>query len=391
MYGRPHMRSNGFSLIEIMVGLLIGMFGVLIVLQLLSATDTSRRITVGSGDAQINGIASLYGIDRDVREAGLGISAFTLLGCSLTYATATDLVTVTLAALAPVTINPAPSLVPAGDIQTDTLLVIGGSSSSPSEGDALTAASTGGFYQVTAASSFVIGDRVIAAPATRSSPCTLTLGKVVAIGGSVLTVSPSTASIAAGGAVYNLGASPSIHAYAIRNGNLTRCDYFAYDCGAAKYVSPVDSTVWVPVASNVVSLRAQYARDTSGISGAVSSMDGVVDSYDQITPGSSADATGIPLYCRWIRVIGLRMVLVARSQQYDPKFTSGTPTWDGASVNTSITSTLLTLTPTATAIDLGANAEWSHYRYKPIQTTIMLRNAVWQGGQVTYQGGSGGC
>lgn len=381
-------RLRGFSLIEIMIGLLIGMFGVLIVLQLLSAADANRRITVGSGDAQTNAMTSLYGLDRDVREAGLGISAFTVLGCSLSYTTRSDTAAVTLPMLAPVTLNPATSVIPAGDANTDTLLVLSGNSGSPSEGDALTATSTSNAYTVTAGASFTEGDYVMASPADRATPCALTLGAVTAVIGNAVTVSAGTAGIATGGGVYNLGNAPRLYAYAVRNGNLTRCDYLAYHCGNSSYASTPNSTVWVPVANNIVSLRAQYARDT-----AVSAMDGVADQFDQVTPGSATDtATSLALYCRWNRILGLRLVLVARSQQYDKtQPTSTVPTWDGSTANTATSSTLTTLNPTALPIDLSANEEWKSYRYKAVQTTIPLRNAVWQGDQATYQGGSGGC
>jgi type IV pilus assembly protein PilW len=146
------------------------------------------------------------------------------------------------------------------------------------------------------------------------------------------------------------------------------------------------------VASNVVSLRAQYGRDTNGISGSTSTMTGVVATYDQTTPGSSADTTTIPRYCGWSRVVALRLAVVARSPTYDKtQPTSATPTWDGSTANTATTSTLTTVTPTAVAIDLSSNANWKYYRYRTLQATVPLRNMIWQGSQSTYQGGSGGC
>ena len=57
-----------------------------------------------------------------MEQAGLGLQSFNISGCSLGY-TAGDGGAVSLAALAPVTINPAASVIPAGDANTDTLLV----------------------------------------------------------------------------------------------------------------------------------------------------------------------------------------------------------------------------------------------------------------------------
>lgn len=382
-------QSQGFSLIEIMVGMLIGMFSIIIMMQIFSSSEASKRTTTGGNDAQVNGTLALYELERVVRQSGHGISSFSILGCSLAYTTSSDSVNVTLTGLSPVTVNPATALVPAGDANTDTLLVVGGTSGSPSEGDATLVVTSATTYQVTTPTSFAVNDRVVAAPATRASPCALRMVKVTSISANALTVAAGTALLPVGSFVFNLG-TPIIRAYAIRNGSLTVCDYTAFNCGNAAFVN--DTTRWVPVASNILSLRAQYARDTTGIVGSTSTMDGVVDAFDQTTPGGTGDTTTIPDFCKWSRVIGVRMALVARSQQYDKAIvTTATPTWSGSTVNTAITATMDTVNPTAVTFDLTGDADWQHYRYKMLQTTVPLRNMIWQGSQNTYQGGSGGC
>ena len=384
-------RCSGFGLLEIMVALMIGMFAILIVMKIFAVSETNKRTTTGGNDAQIAGSLALYGLERDIRQAGYGLSAYNVLGCSLSFATSADSTSVTLGA-APVTINPDTSLVPAGDANTDTLLVIGGSSPAPSEGDAMTATSTATAYTITTPTAFAVGDRVVAAATTRPTTCALALATVKSISGSTLAVASGTAGLATGSPVYDLGPTPIARAYAVRDGNLTVCDYTAYNCGSTSYTSTLNSDVWVPVASNVVSLRAQYGRDTNGISGSTSTMTGVVGTYDQTTPGSSADTTTIPLYCGWSRVVALRLAVVARSPTYDKtQPTAATPTWDGSTANTATTSTLATVTPTTVAIDLSGNANWKYYRYRTLQATVPLRNMIWQGSQSTYQGGSGGC
>ncbi|RYF08006.1 MAG: hypothetical protein EOO31_04265 [Comamonadaceae bacterium] len=387
-FPRP-VAQRGFSIIELMIGLMLGMFAVLIILQLLTTTNTQQRVASTSSDAQINAATATHILNREVAQVGMGISAYTLLGCSVGYTTATDGASITLPALGPVTVNAASSVVPPGDANTDTLLVISGSSAGASEGDAITAVSTATTYVVTTPTTFAVGDRVVAAPTTRdsSTACALSLGRVTSVAGYTLTVSGGTASLPVGSAVYNLGSAPAVRAYAVRNGNLTVCDYIAHHCGNTAYTSPLNSDVWVPIATNIPSLRAQYGRDTSSVA-----MDGVVDAYDQITPASTADTSGLPVYCSWLRVIGLRMVLVARSQDYDKeKPTAAAPLWSGSTANTSTSSVLTTLTPTAAPIDLSAYGEWQYHRYKTVETTIALRNVIWNGNQMTYQNGSLAC
>lgn len=380
---RQHQATSGFSLIEILVGLLIGMLSVIVIMQVFGAFEGNKRTTTGGDDAQVNGSIALYGLERDVREAGYGINAFSLLGCSLSFKTSTDTKTVKLSALAPVVINPATAIVPAGTAGTDTLLVIFGTSDSSSEGDLIATAPSTKSYPITTAKSFAVADYVIAQPSARPTPCDLALDKVTAVSGTTLTVDPGNATgLALGSMVYNMGKALVVRAYAVRGGNLTVCDYTAYNCGDATYTTTLDPKVWVPIASNIAGLRAQYGRDTSGI--ASNKLSGIVDTYDQITPGSTADTSGLATQCAWARTLALRVALVARSGQYTK--------YNAAAGETPSTSTAPTWAGTASApIDLSGNAEWKNYRYKTLQTTIPVRNLVWQGSQTTAQGGTGGC
>jgi type IV pilus assembly protein PilW len=310
------------------------------------------------------------------------------LGCGLTYTTTTDATSVSQV-MAPVIVNPATTQVPAGDPNTDTLLVFSTNSNGSSEGDVLTAASTvsgsGGTYQVMTPSTFNVGDYVVGQVLARAATCALTLDRIKTKSGSTLTTKIGTSGFLINDLLFNLGSSLSIQAYAVRNGNLTVCDYMAYNCGKSSYASPIDSNVWVPISSNVVSLRAEYGRDTSNIG--TSSMSGILDTYDQITPGSAADSSGLLPYCSWARVVGLRIAAVTRSAEYDKtKPTSAAPTWAGSTVTTSTPVNAIAL-----PIVLSNDSSWQYYRYKTLQTVIPMRTMIWSGSQATYQGGSAGC
>jgi type IV pilus assembly protein PilW len=185
--------------------------------------------------------------------------------------------------------------------------------------------------------------------------------------------------LAAGSVIYNLGQALTVRAYAVRGGNLTVCDYTAFDCGKAAYASPPDSDVWVPVGGDIVSLRMQYGRDTSGIPN--STMSGIVDTFDQTTPGGDADTSGVLPQCGWARTRAVRMALVARSPQFDKTLATGaSPTWAGSTANATAT-VGNPANPTATPIDLRKLHDWQNYRYKTLQTAVPLRNILWQGSQ----------
>jgi type IV pilus assembly protein PilW len=347
-------RSRGFSLVEIMVAMVIGMFGIIVMVQVFALSEERKRTTTGGGDAMIEGVMSLYGLQRDIRMAGYGIGDTKVLGCNVLLRAG-----VTLNAMAPVTINHAS--ITGQDANTDTLVVVYGNSNSSPQGDVLSAAGN----IVPTPTFFAANDWVIEAP-TRAAACALTLQQVagvvaVAAGtGAVVTLN-SAAAMTKGNTLFNLGQTFKVVAYAIRGGNLTLCDYMVNDCGSA--ANNGVATVWVPIANNIVSLRAQYGRDTTA-----PAMDGIVDVYDQTTPAAAAATTG----CSWARVSAVRLVLVARSAQFEKTaVTTVAPEWEGTYLTDGVT--------VANAIDLAGNASWQNYRYKLFQTVVPVRNIAWMG------------
>lgn len=348
--------SAGFSLVELMVGLAIGMIGMVIMMQIFSVSEGYKRTTTGGDDAQNNGAIGLYGLQRDLRQAGQGSNSFTdnaastsaysLVGCNLTLRAG-----VTINALGPVTINHAS--IPPGDANTDTLLLFYGNGNDGPEGDriesqpAVTTYTLAGFSATGGTPSLVVGNQVVAHPSPRPSPCNLSMEPVTAVAASNVIVATGVASMTAG-ALFNLGPTPRFLAYAVRNGSLTVCDYMVNNCGGA-----FNAAHWVPLASNVVSLRAQYGLDTTA-----PTMDGTVDVFNQTTPVGA---------CGWVRMRAVRLALVARSAQLEKADVAApAPTWSGNGGN---------------AIDLAADAQWLRYRYKVFETVVPLRNVAWLGVQ----------
>ena len=336
---RP-MRKNketGFSLIEIVVGVAIGMFAIIVMLQTFSLFEERKRTTTSGSDAMSEGVMALYALQRDIRQAGYRISALDILGCPVTISgVSID--------LAPVTINPPTAIVPRTgiDANTDTLLVIYGNSEGQPQGRSdLTA------LPKPAAANYHV---------QLGSPCTLF---------SPPNVAPP---LPASGTLYDLGPGPRILAYAIRSGNLTMCDYLARDCS--------DAANYAPIANNIVSLRAQYGHDTAtpnplpagSTPGVPDPLSGIfpayrVDSYDQ----SQDLPAGATAACKWARTGAVRLALVARSTRFEKDVvTTAAPVWEGSD---------------GAPIDLSATDGWGNYRYKVFQTVVPLRNVTWMGVQ----------
>lgn len=371
---RPRSRAAcGFSLVEIMVGMVIGMLGLIIMMQVFSLSEEQKRATTGGGDALSSGAIAMFGLQRDIRQAGFGTSDLRLVGCNLQLRAG-----VALDPLAPLTINHA--AIPAGDANTDTLLLLYTNTDGSPQGDTIAsqpasagASVTPDIYRMATPTAFTPADLVIATPASRAIPCNLRVTTVACVGDPcgvplnatnvAVTAATGVANMTAG-ILFNLGPVPRVLAYAIRGGNLTLCDYMVNDCGLVANTG--NAAIWVPIAGNIVSLNAQYGRDTSA------TMDGIVDVYDQTTPAPAPLPVTVPTYeCKWARISAVRIALVARSANFEKTAVTGAgpgtapaPAWEGSAAN---------------AIDLTANASWQNYRYKVIQTVVPLRNLAWQG------------
>ncbi|WP_342119545.1 PilW family protein [Pseudoduganella sp. OTU4001] len=73
--------QRGFSLVEIMVGLVIGMLSMLVVLQFFTNAEARKRTTTGGADAQTAGAIALYMLERDTKMAGWGMEMNGFSGC----------------------------------------------------------------------------------------------------------------------------------------------------------------------------------------------------------------------------------------------------------------------------------------------------------------------
>ena len=361
-----HRRSlaRGASLVEVMVAVVIAMLAMIVMMQLFSVSEGYKRSTTGGADAQTIGAIALFGVQRDLRQSGYGISNLNLLGCDLLLPTGR-----TLHNLSPVVINPAVADLPAGDAGSDTLLVVYGNSNGSSEGDLLVAVpATVNVYPVQTPTSFIVGDRVIAEAQPRPANCSLLLDSVTSVAGINVSVTTGAAGFLGGSVLYNLGQAPVIQGYAIRQGNLTVCDYM----DSTKDCANTASSNWVPIANNVVSLRAQYGRDTT-VQITSPTMDAIVDIYDQTTPTQNVPSTA----CDWARISALRFAVVTRSAQTEKTaVTTAAPSWAGSTAGNPVGSA-------GAPISLTTTANWQNFRYRVFQTVVPIRNMVWAGAQPT--------
>lgn len=65
--------SAGFSLVEILVGMVIALISMLVVLQVYALNEGQKRTTTSGVDAQQSSLVGLHLLERDLRQAGYGV------------------------------------------------------------------------------------------------------------------------------------------------------------------------------------------------------------------------------------------------------------------------------------------------------------------------------
>lgn len=397
-YGKA---AAGFSLVEVLVALMIGMIGMVVMLQVFANFEGQKRTSSSGGDSISSGSIALYSLQRDIQQSGWGINAIQMIGCTLTDAGNTLLQGINSVPLVPVTINPPVATLPAGESGTDTLLIVSGTSNSTIEGDVINGAVAAGatVYPVQTPSAFAAGDYVAAVRADRvAGACSVQLNRVVSTvvnagGGGTVTVSTGAlATSTVNDRLFNLGADPLIRGYAIRKGTavngvdqLTVCDYTTAgsDC--------TDADNWIPVANSVVSLRAQYRREDQN-----NAMTGVPDTWDQsfttagVTTFVQAGLGGDPQACAQMRVRAVRLAMIARSSQperpvkdagnNDVPVWQSALTWSGSTTNVADGNSAAAAAAVGISLTVSATwPSWNDYRYKVFETTVPLRNVTMRG------------
>lgn len=323
-------RHRGFTMIEMMVGLALGLLASLAIFTAVSSFESQRRITAGGADMQQNGLLALYFLEQDLRMAGFGLIDGSTVPGRL------PCVKVNNVNIAPV------SIVDGGGSASDTLtthrldsdtggIVTGGIAAKLTSPLSTIASITS--MTVDTAAAIHQNDYLLVPDANMN--CT----QVKAT--SIPTVSPTPVTPVS--TIINLGQGvpsfPAMQYQLDANFNLNHSD----DGGKT----------WTPVAANIVKLQAQYGIADGG-SQSVTCWTNASGSACAGTDWANPPAADIN------RIKAIRIAIVARSaQRSNAVVTTAAPGWYGG------------------AIDLSSIANWQNYRYKVYQTVIPVRNVIW--------------
>lgn len=374
-----------------MVGVTIALIAILVMQQTVVFFDTQKRGSSGGADAQNTGMIAMHTLESDVRQAGYGLTSLETLYCPLQTGSAFNF---NGRPLVPMMIIPDgtartsannPLGIPPGDAGNDIVAVMYGHTQVTPEGVPIadTPGTSKTIYQFGKnVTGFNVDDYVLVGQAGQSC----TLAKITAINPTTrqITVNQGFGSAtynANAANVFNLGArGMTMRVYAIRNGELTVCDFWANDCSAdlGTMTPAARNALWTPIAGNIVGMRAQYGWDTS------TPADMRVDAYcrSHLTPtspvcpdpdgSSTTPATTPNAACDWTRILTLRLALVSQSADKNP-----------GTVN--VTDASIKLWPDDTAGPATTGPSFAvpnrQYRYKTFQSTVPLRNVIWLGAQ----------
>lgn len=379
---RDLTRAAGFTMVELLVGMVIALVGTLAIMQVYTVSESSRRATSNMADSQSNGLIGLFSIERDLQQAGAGFNNTRAMGCTIA-ASAAPVSNLNGLAMVPAAIIPSGAAagsadnvwnIPPGDANSDIIVVAYGSSGVMLEGTPLAATTATATYRLTSIMGIGLNDYMLIG----QSGVSCVLGPVAATvtGSKDVTLNAAPIGYTTSAYAFHLGPAPRFVAYAVRNGTLTMCDFMLADCTG----SASDTTIWRPIVNDVVAIVAQYGWDVSA------PPDMVIDTFCKSRLTSAAAAcpgadTGLPAAgntalaqaqraCDWSRTPAIRLALVTRSSQYEKD---------------EISPASITLWPASAVAPTTNGATYTvpdrHYRYKVAYTTVALRNLKWMGAQ----------
>jgi type IV pilus assembly protein PilW len=359
--------ARGFSFVEILVGIAIGLVGMLVIFRTVGVWDTQTRSTTTNSDAQSSGNLAMFAIERDVKQAGQGLTG---IGTEIPRGLGCNVVGARNFRLAPVEIVQG---VPAG--APDRLQVLYGNSAFFVSEESFTA-STLTTKVTVRRNGFKTGDLAVAA-----DPANCVLLQVTddtngdgrtldhASSGTYLNyyAGPPASAVPAfnsaavpalaSGKLYSLGPLPRHNTWdvIVNRSVLRNTELFSGQVFEA--------------AEGIVNMQAEYGLDNSAL------RDRRVDVWSTVTPVTPEE---------WARVVAIRVGLLTRGRQFEKAadqtneaeaaaaVTTVNPAWAGGNfVMTNVDGTA----------DMGMTPpdpnNWRYYRYRVYEKTISLRNVIW--------------
>ncbi len=372
-------RQEGFSLVEVLVGLVIGLLAMLAVFQTLALFESQRRTTSEGADMQQNGLSALYALEQDIRLGGYGLIDNGSMPCFTINAYGSPQ---SIFQSVPI------QIADGGTGGSDTLVT------ARLDSDTGGVATGGGRAQIISASQSSItvdtgrglkaNDYILISQPPNLACSLLQVSSTYSYPTPVPTPAPdpSTISLVAVANPAGTSGTPSFPSY---SGNTSNPYAVIVDIGqSAPFVTSTYSVssgnlvesdnggAAQAVTGNIVNIQAQYGVAPAG-SQSINCWTDAVGSHCSPSSGDWAN----PSSADFERVKAIRIAIVARSDLKE-KPSSGT--------TCNATATAPTAWPSAglppgssnpPTIDLSSDPNWQCYRYKVYSTIVHLRNVIW--------------
>jgi type IV pilus assembly protein PilW len=417
------IKQLGMSLIELMVAMAIGLVVMLVVFQLFSVSEGTRRTSVAGSDAQMSAAIAVTALQDQLRNAGYGLAdRFQDLGASFhtAFGCAVNGVDVRGGTAVPVTYSVTPVVITQGPnndgtgvgTDSDTITVMYSDLPYPTVptrlqqnmlGPTDNAILVNNRYGIRPGDVLVLAQNVAGVMTCRmieatgtptvppADPNAQVLNSTVLRGtGTYLDSAGNTVKVrfndASGttpttyttdGAIYNFGRGPSRVQFQLADSTVPP-DGIADQLAMTNFLGAgTGAPTAQPLVEGIVALQAQYGVGVD----TTAPVDGFADQFD---PGAGLGAWQVgpvgtncpPLAdggggtCRWGLVVAVRFAVLARSnliERKDPATNQciATPanspelTWAGGTFN------------------LSHIPDWQCYRYKKFEAVVPLRNLIW--------------
>lgn len=384
-------KQHGFSLIELMVGLVIGLLMSLVVYNALSVSEGRKRTTTSLNDINQAGSYAIYQLDKLIRSAGSGftgggdqVAADYSYGCRLDMALGG-------AQLTPATTFPSPFASVSTTIRVAPVIIYDGAAGAGGDvivtmaGNAGLGESPTGFSSLASTATLHLinhaGIRandvvLLADKGAAISPCLMQQvastftpiagGSTVPLAGnyySAITNGRSVSDFTATAQAVNLGQAPNLNMFGVTASgssyNLMRYDLMQNRQNSAISPNP-NPSVYI---DGVYQMQALYGVDTSPATSSLAwiAPTGTFSSASLLTGTLAAAAT-------LKRIKAIKIGVVMRTSLLEREAVSGGP--EQAVSNSTLT--LFNDTPFPITVNLSPTT----YRYRAFEAVIPLRNTL---------------
>jgi type IV pilus assembly protein PilW len=387
-------RQRGFSIVELMVAVVIGMLALLFATRMITGGAKDRQAAMSGSDAMQNGMLAMFSITKDANQAGFGLNDPILAGCN-TQLLDTSGYTLATAQRSSTAIKPLASVVIVnGGANPDQISFNAGGALAGTASVRIVDNFTGGtsFAIDRRPFGFNAGDVIVVAPEKPDpvgSICSLRQVSVQPplgaqnsalrfdsssewrFNGTALTT-PYNGNAAR---VFNLGpaAKLSFHTWSVANGYLK---LRATDLPGAGLTAQA-------VTDNIVSIKAQYGFDTRTGDAFKPEESTKIGRWSADMIDADGDGiTGGP--GDYQHVVAVRIAVVARSKEperKDPGAASCTTTPEDKRPVLFATAqpsgvTAVSVTPNVAVA--GDTVNWQCYRYRVFENIVPIRNSAWR-------------